>query len=114
MRIAIALTIIIAACISSQPIALAGSWQAGAKVKQILVENEPNGARVYVRFTGTSNTEGCTSEWADAYRIYGDTAKGKYFLSLLTAAKLADRPVQVVLSGCDDTGRPIIWGVAVD
>lgn len=110
----IALAFISVAALGLPAIAFAGPWQANAKVRLILVEGEQTGSRVYVEFSGISNTEGCTGDWTVVNRIYGDTAKGKHFLSLLTAAKLADRPVRVMQQGCDDMGRPIVNGIILE
>ena len=110
----IALAIISLAAVGMPAVAAAGPWQAGAKIRFILVEGENVGSRVYVEFSGVSNTEGCAGDWTVANRIYGDTAKGKHFLSLLTAAKLADRPVRVMQQGCDDLGRPIVYGIMLE
>jgi len=98
----------------------AGVWQGQAKVKQILIEGEADGRRVYVIFEGLTqpNPGGCGQAWG-ATRIHGDTEKGKYMLTLVQAAKLSGSMVSVKLRGsgdnfpnlCDDADRPIIEGL---
>jgi hypothetical protein len=91
----------------------AGPWQFNIKVQSIVVEGEASGARIYVVFSGVTNTEGCPNSWP-ANRIYGDTEKGRYLLSLAQIAKTSDKLIRVAQNGCDDWGRPVIYGIWLD
>ncbi len=91
--------------------AYAGGWQNNAKVQSIAIEGEADGARVYVIFSGVTNTEGCTGSWTTPNRIYGNTEKGKYLIALIHVAKASNRLIHVAQSGCDDWGRPVINGL---
>lgn len=109
-RYSVALAIIIAAAMGWQSVALAGPWQDGTSVNQIIVEGEQSGTRIYLRFGSLTNTEGCSGD-ATFARVYGDTVKGRSLVSIATTAKVENKAVLVLLGGCDDWNRPVVSGL---
>lgn len=93
--------------------AYAGGWDSAlVKVTRIVIEAEDDGRRVYVQFSNNSwNPDNCPSPgWI---RIFGDTQKGKNLYSLVLSAYLSGKDVTRGQNGCDDWGRPVLYGVIV-
>jgi hypothetical protein len=90
----------------------AGEWQPPTRVSNILVEGEDTGERIYVMFEENANPDLCPDE-SGWMRVYGNTRKGKYIYSNLLTAKTTNRTVRVNFYQCDDWGRPIVYGVAL-
>jgi hypothetical protein len=90
----------------------AGEWQPPTRVSNILVEGEDTGERIYVMFEENANPDLC-SDASGWMRVYGNTQKGKYIYSNLLTAKATNRMVRANFYQCDDWGRPIVYGVAL-
>lgn len=95
----------------------AGGWQwQSTKITQYVIEGSPDGDRIYVRFEpslDTLNPDACTSPNVEWKRLYGNTEKGKMMFASVLSAKAASQSVYIGLDGCDDWGRPIIFGIVV-
>ena len=93
--------------------AIAGGWQQETRISQLMIDGSAAGERIYVQFENNFNPDSCAGNDIEWNRVYGNTDKGKYILSIVLSAKATGQMVVPLLHGCDDWGKPVLSGLLV-
>lgn len=92
--------------------ASAAQWQLDIRPTYLTAESESDGSRNYLVTDKVLNPDNCSTSSAH-YRIRGNSLKGKYITSISLSALLAGKKINLLLTGCDDWGRPIVEGIQI-
>jgi hypothetical protein len=101
--------------------ACGAGYSATVTIVDMEVIDNTGTSRVYLSFSATPHTVGCTTSGAGQWRIGGSAENVKNLIAVAMAARLADRPVKVYFldtysgtSSCDQggtSGYPVILGM---